>query len=140
LWHQSVNFDIRSIVKNKRTTTFGTCAQTLRISRSSCLAHVRLLNTDRYLQNFHHGQEARIEVRDCIRYRTDRIANIQGTAVATRRGAVTSSLFAAPTAQDVHPKTRRSRDSPSAIWSSRPLSVRGKALKALKAIHDADCF
>jgi hypothetical protein len=44
--------------------------------------------------------------------------------VVTRRVVATSSPSAAPTARDAHPRTRRSRDSPSATWSSPPPSVR----------------
>ena len=46
------------------------------------------------------------------------------TAVATRRVVATSSPSAAPTARDAFPRTRPSRDSPSATWSSPLLSVR----------------
>ena len=45
------------------------------------------------------------------------------TAVATRRVVATSSPSAAPTARDAPPRTRQSRDSPSATWSSPPPSV-----------------
>jgi hypothetical protein len=45
-------------------------------------------------------------------------------AGATRKAEATSSPFDAPTAQDVHQKTRRSRDSPFATWSNQPLFVR----------------
>lgn len=46
------------------------------------------------------------------------------TAAVTRRVAATSSPSAAPTARDAPPRTRQSRDSPSATWSSPPPSVR----------------
>ena len=46
------------------------------------------------------------------------------TAAATRTAAATSSPCAAPTALAASPRTRLSRDSPSATWSSPLLSVR----------------
>lgn len=44
-------------------------------------------------------------------------------ADVTRRVVATSSPSVAPTAPDVPPRTRPSRDSPSVIWLSRPPSV-----------------
>jgi len=58
--------------------------------------------------------------RDTTGCRADNIC----TAVATRRVVATSSPSAAPTARDAFPRTRPSRDSPSATWSSPLLSVR----------------
>lgn len=45
-------------------------------------------------------------------------------AAATRRAAATSSPSAAATARAARPRTRPSRGSPSATWSSLPLFVR----------------
>jgi hypothetical protein len=55
------------------------------------------------------------------------------TAAVTRRVAATSSRSAAPTARDALPRTRRSRDSPFATWSSPPPSVRPPNLPMLRA-------
>lgn len=52
------------------------------------------------------------------------MANIWFAAAATRTAGATSSLSVAPTARDAPPRTRPSRDSPSATWLSPPLSVR----------------
>jgi ribosomal protein S26 len=45
------------------------------------------------------------------------------TVGVTRKAGVTSSQFAVPTARDVLPRTRRSKDSPFETWSSRLQSV-----------------
>jgi hypothetical protein len=55
------------------------------------------------------------------------------TAAVTRRVAATSSPSAAPTARDAHPRTRRSRDSPSATWSSLLPSVRSLRPASLRS-------
>lgn len=92
------------------------------------------------LESAQHGQEARIQVRThrtrCTRRNIEAVAAQEGgkanslPAVVTRRAAATSSPSAAPTARDAPPRTRRSRDSPSATWSSPPPSVRSTSISS----------
>lgn len=60
----------------------------------------------------------------------NRVTNKLSPAAETRRAAATSSPSDAATARDAPPRTRRSRDSPSATWLSLLLFVRPLPLLA----------
>lgn len=75
-------------------------------------------------ESAHHGQEARVQVCNVEEAKLAGGEANNITAAVTRRVAATSSPSVAPTAPDAPPRTRRSRDSPSATWSSLLPSVR----------------
>lgn len=73
----------------------------------------------------------------CLRQRETDLFFFISIADVTRRAVATSSQFVAPTALDVPPRTRPSRDSPSVTWLNLPPSVRFTLYKASQDLSTA---